>query len=307
MIWPAPLERGSRIALVAASRRVRPGEVRPFLDFAQLQGWKVEYDRATLFAAEGILAGSDALRLQVLQEALDAPDLKAIWFARGGYGSSRLWASIDWAGFRRCPKWLIGFSDITPLLWGAVQQGAVALHAPVATYLPHRTHTEAINALLRLLRAEGDTYRLRWARRPVYSWRVGMAQGPLIGGNLSLLQTLCGTPLDLHTFTQSPILFWEEISEYFYRLDRMSWHLRNAGWYAHAASLLVGDVSQLYDEEEAPFGRTVAQIVRESTEGLVPLAMGLPVGHCEHNYPLPLGVTAELTVGERGAELVCRR
>lgn len=306
MIWPAPLERGSRIALVAASRRVYPSEVKPFLDFAKLQGWKVAYESATLFAADGALAGSDALRLRTLQEALDAPEVRAIWFARGGYGSSRVWASLDWTGFRRYPKWLIGFSDVTPLLWGTVAQGVISLHAPVATYLPHRTHPEAINALLRLLRAEGTPYRVRWSRHPTYAWRSGVAQGAILGGNLSLLQTLCGTDLDLRQLSGAPILFWEEIGEYFYRLDRMSWHLRNAGWYAHAGGVLIGDVSQLYDEEDAPFGRTVGQIVRESAEGSVPLAMGLPVGHCQHNYPLPLGAIADLKVSESEAQLTLR-
>lgn len=306
MIWPAPLERGSRIALVAASRRVYPAELRPFLDFAKLQGWKVEYDSLTLFAAEGTLAGPDTLRLRTLQEALDAPEIRAIWFARGGYGSSRLWTRVDWSGFCRHPKWLIGFSDVTPLLWGAVSQGIISLHAPVASYLPHRTHSEAVNALLQVLRAEGTPYRLRWVRRPTQAWRSGVAQGVLLGGNLSLLQTLCGTILDLRAISVAPLLFWEEIGEYFYRVDRMSWHLRNAGWYAHAAALLIGDVSQLYDEEDAPFGRTVGQIVRESAEESTPLAMGLPVGHCANNYPLPLGAVAHLKVSESEAQLILR-
>ncbi len=304
VVWPAPLERGAKIALVAASRRVTPAEVRPFLNLAHLQGWKVEYDPPTLFAQEGLLAGPDTQRLQVLQQALDDPSLHAIWFARGGHGSSRIWPRLSWASFQAHPKWLIGFSDVTPFLWGAVQAGVCALHGPVAAYLPHRTHIEAVNRCLDILRSSKPTYTLRWTRQPWYAWRSGQAQGPLLGGNLTLLQTLCGTPLDLRKWAKPPLLFWEEVGEYLYRLDRMSWHLRNAGWYDYSKALLVGELTLLRDEEDTPFGKSPSEILSESAAGIQgPLLMGLPVGHSERNWPLVLGALHEIEATESEATL----
>ncbi|MCX7606687.1 MAG: LD-carboxypeptidase [Bacteroidia bacterium] len=303
MIWPPPLRRGDRVALIAASRRVTPAEIRPFLAFAQLQGWKIEYEEKNLYASDGLLAGSDNHRLQLLQSAIEDPTLRAIWFARGGYGSSRIWPQLSWSTLQRYPKWLIGFSDVTPFLWAAARVGVVALHAPVAAYLPHKTHIEAINRLLEILRGETQEYVLSWDRKPWYSWRPGEAQGHLLGGNLTLLQSLCGTTLDLSHWEGSPLLFWEEIGEYYYRLDRMTWHLHNAGWYDRSVGLLVGDLSYLRDDEDIPFGRSPKEIVDESTNSLAPVAMGLKVGHSFQNFPLPVGVQAYLSVTENNATL----
>lgn len=307
MIWPAPIERGDKIALVAASRRVSPAEIRPFLHFSHLQGWRVEYDAATLYASEGLLAGPDEQRLRILQQALDDPTLKAIWFARGGHGSSRIWPRLEWTGFQKHPKWLIGFSDVTPFLWGAVQAGVVALHAPVAAYTPQKTHVEAINQLLSLLREKESLYRLSWERKAWYAWREGSAQGLLLGGNLTLLQSLCGTRLDLARWPLSPLLFWEEVGEYYYRLDRMAWHLHNAGWYQKCQAVLIGELTFLRDDEDLPFGKSAAEIVAESIDCPGPVAMGLPVGHGFRNWPVPLGSHTTLQVTENRAVLQIRR
>lgn len=303
MVWPAPLRRGDTVALVAASRRVTPAEMRPFIEFARLQGWRLLYEESALYASEGILAGSDDGRLQVLQAALDAPDVRAIWFVRGGHGSSRIWPRLHWEGFQKYPKWLIGFSDVTPFLWGAVWAGVVALHAPVAALVPHRTHIEAVNQLLAFLRGDISLYRLSWKRKPDYAWRPGQATGTLLGGNLTLLQTLCGTSWDFLRYPQPVLLFWEEVGEYYYRLDRMSWHLRNAGWYEKAQGLMIGGLSFMREDEDLPFGRSPAQIVAESTTPLTPLAMGLPVGHTFINWPMPVGASARLLVTTDEAHL----
>ncbi|MCS6789699.1 MAG: LD-carboxypeptidase [Bacteroidia bacterium] len=307
MIWPAPLRRGDTILLVASSRRVEPAELRPFLEFARIQNWKIEYDPNTLYAKEGLLAGSDTQRLSVLQQALDDPKAKAIWFARGGYGSSRIWPLLSWEGFRAHPKWLIGFSDTTPFLWGAAKIGVVALHAPVAAYIPYRTSIQAVNQLLALLRGEENYYTLTWSYRPWLAWRVGKAEGKLLGGNLTLLQSLCGTTLDLKLWREPILLFWEEVGEYFYRLDRMSWHLRNAGWYDQSTGVMIGSLTLMREDEDFPFGRSADAIVRESVGKNIPLVMGMPIGHTQENYPVPVGAWAELEVREEGARLSLTR
>ncbi|MCX8111870.1 MAG: LD-carboxypeptidase [Bacteroidia bacterium] len=302
MRWPAPLRPGDSIVLVAPSRQVYPADIRPFMEFTENQGWKVRYE-AGLFAREGALAGTAAHRLVQLQAALDNPEVRAIWFVRGGHGVSHLWRRLSWEGLQRYPKWLIGFSDITPLLWGAARAGIVAIHGPVAAHIPHRVSPKALELLLQLLQSEELDCTLTWQRRPWDAWRVGTAFGPLLGGNLSLLQTLCGTPLDLKEWESRPILFWEETSEYYYKLDRMSWHLHNAGWYHKAAALVIGGLTAMSDDEEEEYSLSPQQIASDSTGSLAPIASGFPVGHQETNFPIPIGAWAHLLIQESVGKL----
>lgn len=303
MQWPPPLCSGDKVALVAPARYVSREELLPFLSFIHTQGWQAVYDEG-LFAREGVLAGEDAHRLSQLQAALDAPDIRAIWCVRGGYGVSRLWHRLSWEGFRRYPKWLIGFSDITPLLWGAAKAGIVALHAPVAIHIPHKVSLESLHLLLYILRSEKVDHTLRWQRKPWYAWRIGTASGMLLGGNLSLLQTLCGTALDPKSWASDYLLFWEEVGEYLYRIDRMSWHLRHAGWYDKANGLLIGGLTALIDSEHDPFGEMPGQIIQHSAPlRSFPIAMGLAVGHSKDNIPIPIGAWGHLRVDEEEARL----
>lgn len=302
MRWAPPLRAGARLALVAPARYVTQADITPFLDFAAQQGWKVLYDEG-LFVRSGILAGTDEHRRRQLQAALDDPSLQAIWCVRGGYGVSRIWTQLSWEGFQRYPKWLIGFSDITPLLWAAAKAGIIALHAPVAAHLPHKVSSETVQRLLHLLTAEHFDSFISWKRQPWYAWRPGTAFGPLLGGNLTLLQTLCGTPLDLQHWNVQPILFWEEVGEYLYRIDRAARHLHNAGWHTKSAALLVGSLTLLQDSEDDPFGELLQESLSQSAPGVYPLAMGLPVGHSSTNLPLPVGAWAYLKVTAEEARL----
>ncbi|MEN3040086.1 MAG: LD-carboxypeptidase [Bacteroidia bacterium] len=302
MQWPPPLHAQSRIALIAPSRSVRYADVESFLAFAIRHGWEVVYDES-LFAHDGVLAGPDAHRLSQLQSALDSADIQAIWFVRGGHGVSRIWKRISWEGLSRYPKWLIGFSDITPLLWGAAKAGVISLHAPVAVQIPYKVSSIALSYLLRILTSESFDFTLSWPWQPWYAWRQGAVSGRLLGGNLSLLQTLCGTALDIKEWNENPILFWEEVGEYVYRIDRLSWHLSNAGWYERAKALLVGGLTNIQDNEDIPFGKSLKEVIWESANTNLPLAMGLPIGHLMNNMPLPVGADASLVIEERRAYL----
>lgn len=302
MRWAPPLRAGAQLALVAPARYVSQPDIAPFLDFAGQQGWKILYDDG-LFARSGMLAGTDEHRQRQLQNALDDPAIHAIWCARGGYGVSRIWMQLSWEGFRRYPKWLIGFSDITPLLWAAAKADVVALHAPVAAHIPHKVSPETIGLLLHILTAEKFDYTLSWQRQPWYAWRPGTAFGPLLGGNLTLLQTLCGTDLDIRHWEGQPILFWEEVGEYLYRADRASWHLHNAGWYGKISGLLVGGLTLMQDSEDDPFGQLIQRDILRSTSADLPLAMGLRLGHTRENLPVPVGPWAYLRVDDETARL----
>lgn len=307
MQWPAPLRAGSRIALVAPARRVQPAELKPFMEFVRWQGWSLVYEPSDLYAEDGFFAGSDAHRLRILQAVLSDPTIQAIWLARGGHGLSRLWPKLEWEGFVRHPKWIIGFSDGTPLLWAAARAGVVALHAPVAAYIPHRTAPEALNRLLAILRGEAIPP-LIWSRRPWYAWQVGSAQGQLWGGNLTLLTTLAGTLLDFRHLQTAALLFFEEVGEYYYRLDRLLWHLYNAGWFSQAQAVLVGALSSLIDDQDLPFSRSPKEMILDVLQDLGrPFAMGLPTGHIAENYPLPIGARAHLIIKPDQATLTIER
>jgi len=294
--------KGSRIALAAPARSVSLKDLQPFMEFCHSQQWEVVYESP--FEGEGFFAGPDEHRKNILQQYLDDERVGAIWIARGGHGVSRIWPELKWEGFRRYPKWIVGFSDATPLLWGAVYQGVVAVHGPVAAQIPHRVHPEALHRLIGLLRRE-EIASLRWQRRPWYAWQKGTAQGHLLGGNLSLLATLAGTSLDYRHFAKSSLLFAEEVGEYYYRLDRLLWHLRNAGWFARAQGVIVGALSDLRDDEDAPFSRTLKEMVEDAVKKHPgPVAMGLPIGHVAENNPFPVGAWARLIVREEEAILI---
>ena len=303
MHWPDPLRKGSRIALVAPARGVKLRDLQPFLDFCSQQGWEAIYESEALSGGDGFFAGQDKDRRKVLQEFLDDERIGAIWVARGGHGVSRVWPEIDWKGFRRYPKWIIGFSDATPLLWGAVYQGVVAVHGPVAVQMPHRVHPEALSRLLGLLQGEGMPP-LSWEWRPWYAWREGRAQGHLLGGNLSLLATMAGTSLDYRYLDRPALLFIEEVGEYYYRLDRLFWHLRNAGWFERSQGIIIGALSNLMDDEDLAFSKSLREIVEDVTQKHPgPVAMGLPAGHVAENNPLPVGAWASLIVQQGQALL----
>ncbi len=289
------------MALVAPARAVKPEDIRPFLEFGRMQGWQIKYE--TDIAERGFFAGDDAHRTSVLQQVLDDPQIDAIWVVRGGHGVSRIWPNLNWKGFQQHPKWIIGFSDATPLLWGAAYQGVVAIHGPVATQVPNKVHPDALDRLLCLLHGK-SLPPLRWARLPWYAWRRGTAEGHLLGGNLSLLSTLAGTNLDYHHFDKPALLFGEEVGEYCYRLDRLLWHLRNAGWLRKAQGLIIGALSDLLDDEDRPFGQSLKEIVETvGADAAGPLVMGLPAGHILENSPLPVGPRAHLIVEEARATL----
>ncbi len=235
------------------------------------------------------LAGPDAQRLADLTAALGDPAVDAVWCLRGGYGSGRLLAGIDAALLPRRPKLLIGYSDITALHLLLDRQGWPALHAPMPAsdlLLPGReADAQALFTLLREGLRAGDV--LAPPRLPGAWCLPGRASGRLLGGNLSLLAGLCGTPWQARA--DGALLFIEEVGENAYRIDRALLQLHLAGVLQAAAGFVLGS----FTEGDDPV--VIEAVLRDHLGRLgKPVLAGWPSGHGTPHRPLPLGVAARL-------------
>lgn len=248
----------------------------------------------------GYLAGSDADRLADLNATLRDPAIDAVWCIRGGYGMTRILDQVDFAALRKRPKAIIGYSDITALLNGALQEaGVVTFHGPTARNAMPEFSLRHFDEVLRNAEPAGRLERLPQApgvqsarENRIVTLREGVAEGPLLGGNLSLLQCLIGTRFfpDL----SGAILFLEDVGEALYRVDRMLAHLRSVGALSSLAGVLVGRFTEMKRETgDGAFG--FDEVLEQYFGGLgIPVAFGFPVGHIDNQWTLPLGVRARL-------------
>jgi muramoyltetrapeptide carboxypeptidase len=232
----------------------------------------------------GYLAGGDGERLAAFHRLAADPDIRAILFTRGGYGVPRILPGIDWDLLGRHPRAYVGYSDLTPFLTGVVERlGLAAFHGPlVGGELARGLEPEEEASLLGALAGRYPT------ELPFEGWlREGVCEGPLLGGCLSLLSAMAGTPWfpDL----RGAVVFWEEINEAPYRVDRMLTHLRLSDNLAGIAGMIVGHVLDKGDASGWP------ALVDENLSGYSwPLAWGLPAGHVPQNWTLPMGLSARL-------------
>lgn len=309
-VRPPRLGRGARVALVAPAG---PLLERDDLTRAQELCRALDYEPVLAPAAGrryGYLAGPDQDRLADLNAALRDPSVDAVWCIRGGYGTTRILDRVDFEALARRPKPLIGFSDITALLTGAVvRAGVVAFHGPVArAAMPafSRRHFERVLTCgepagrLGRLPAPPDVLIPRQDR--IVTLAGGTAEGPLFGGNLTLLQCLLGTPFfpDL----DGAILFLEDVGEDLYRVDRVLAHLRMAGALDRLAGVMVGRFTELkrhMNDGALGFDEVLGTYFGPAG---IPVAYGFPVGHIDDQWTLPLGVRARLDADAGEVELL---
>lgn len=297
---PPRLQPGSRVALVAPAG--------PILDPDDFERAAQACSSIGVTAVvgprsgrrEAYLAGTDEERLADLSDALGDDSIEAVWCLRGGYGVPRLLDSLDFDQLTERPKVLIGYSDITALLNAMLRKsGVVGFHGPVARSGLSDFSREALSRVVFDARPAGVLPR---HEHPVTTLSGGTAQGRLVGGNLSLLTTLLGTPY--MPDTSGALLVLEEVGEESYRIDRMLAHLRLAGVLDGIAGAVVGRFTEV--SQESPSGsRPVPEILAEYLGKLgVPAAHGFPVGHVEDQWTLPLGVEARLDADQGTLELM---
>ena len=279
------------MALAAPARAVSPKEMAPAIAMLESWGLQVIVSKG-LYEQEGQLAGSDRHRAAFLQELLDAPDIKAIFCCRGGYGTVRIIDRLDFKRFAEHPKWIVGYSDIT-VLHSHIHNtlGLPTLHATMPINM-HGEETPATQTMHDFLFRQKHNY-VDYEWEPSEMNRKGAANAPVVGGNLSILYSLCGSCSQIDT--RGKILLIEDLDEYLYHIDRMMQGLKRAGMLTELAGLVVGGMTNMHDNT-VPFGRTAMQIVADTVrEYDYPVLFGAPFGHLDdNNLAIPLGIKCTL-------------
>lgn len=301
IIIPPFLEAGDKVALVSPAGCIEPACLERGV--RQLSAWGLQpvqgqhvSDRAALFA------GRREDRLRDLQWALDDPEIKAVIATRGGYGTAALIDDLDFTAFNRRPKWVVGFSDLTVFLSHLQRHLHVAsLHAAMPQTYPQAVEgAPALDTLRRALFGEALGYA---ALPPHPAQRAGAARAPLVGGNLSVLYSLRGTSTDLDP--AGKILFFEDLNELDYHVDRMLLNLYRGGWFDRPAGVVVGAFTGIRAGAR-PLEETVVQTVERYVAAAYakgaryPVYYGFPAGHIENHHALYMGVPAALRVGAPG-------
>jgi muramoyltetrapeptide carboxypeptidase len=289
LVLPAPLAPGDRIGIAAPGGPVRPAALEAGIAYLSARGY-VPVRGRHLDGRHGYLAGSDSDRLEDVNGFLADPSIRAIWFARGGYGSARIVAGLRLAGLRQHPKVLIGYSDVTVIQAAALRRAGLAtLYGPLVQELGS---PEAFDEGSLWEAAEGGARAIEHRLEPAAVLRPGVGEGPLVGGCLSLLVSLIGTPYEPPT--DGAILFWEEVNEEPYRIDRMLGHLRLAGRLRRLKGMLVGRPVGCRAQDPAndlPLSEILLSHLKSTR---YPVVLDFPAGHCPGKVTLPLGRRARL-------------
>ncbi|MEQ3657102.1 MAG: LD-carboxypeptidase [Dokdonia sp.] len=296
MVTPPFLKRGDKVALVATARKISRKELAEGLDLLQQWGY-IPVIGQTIDAEDDQYAGSDSLRAQDMQRMLDDPEIKAIWCARGGYGTVRIIDSLDFYKFVKYPKWIVGYSDVTVLHSHLHKIGFQTLHATMPVSVEENS-AFAKASLAKALEGKKPDIVLK---TPASENRSGIAEGLLVGGNLSILYSLCGSSSNLDT--EGKILFIEDLDEYLYHIDRMIVNLKRNGMLDHLAGLIVGGMTKMHDNR-IPFGKTAKEIIMDAVgECSYPVVFDFPAGHLDDNRALVLGAQARLEVSDKKVAL----
>jgi muramoyltetrapeptide carboxypeptidase len=282
---PEFLKRGDQIGIVASARSISKSEISDAVIKIKSNGFEPVFDK-NLFFVNNQFAGDDIHRASELQNMLDNERIRAIFFARGGYGSIKIVDKLDFTQFCKNPKWLVGYSDITVFLNHVSNvYDVITVHGTMPINYPSNS-SASINEMFKILKGEKTT--IKFDKHPLN--RPGNLNGEIVGGNLSVLYSMLGSlsfPL-----TDGKILFIEDLDEYLYHIDRMMMGLKRAGVFDGLKGIIVGAMTKMNDNL-IPFGSTAYQTIRSITDEFeFPLYFGLPVGHIANNLPLCFGKKA---------------
>lgn len=291
---PHSLRRGDAVAVIAPAGPVERQALEPALAVLGKR-YTVRFD-ANLFDRHRYLAGSDDRRLNELNVALSEPDIKAVFCARGGYGSMRLVSRLAPLAADREVKPVIGLSDITAIHAWLLGQGMVSFHGSVLTQFG-RAPDDARQRLLDLLESTDPAKPLAG----VSTYVGGIAEGPLIGGNLAVLTRLLGTPW--FPPVDGAILLLEDIAERPYMLDRMWTHLELAGVFRRVKGIALGTFVNCEEDKNA--GYSTDDVLRSlAVDTGLPCVAGFPIGHLDTNASVPLGIRVKLNANTRQLEFL---
>lgn len=297
MIIPPYLKKGDTIAITCPAGYMAAAKASTCISTLQSWGFEVMIGKTLGSNSSNYFSGTDDERADELQAMLDDSSINAILFGRGGYGMGRIIDRLDFKKFRKNPKWLIGFSDITILHMHVFNKYKIAsMHAPMAGAF-NDGENEFIQSLRNAITGKKANYKT--GPHPVN--KKGEASGMLVGGNLALLANIIGTASDFDT--KKKILFIEDIGEYIYNLDRMLYQLKRSGKFNKVAGLIFGGFTDMKDTER-PFGKTVDEVLKEIVaEYDFPVCFGFPVSHGKENVALKVGVSYQFKVTDKGTTL----
>lgn len=299
LIKPAYLNPGDSVAIVAPAGIVRDSV--PINNAMQwLKSWGLHVKLGeNLYNNQHHFSGTDEERTLDFQKALDNKNIKAIWCARGGYGTTRIIDDLNFKVFLENPKWVIGFSDITVLHSHIHTLGVETMHAVMCTSQKNQNKEklESIKTFKQALFGENISYEIASSKFN----KTGSTSGQIVGGNLTLLQNMTGTVSSINTFGK--ILFIEEVGEYLYHIDRMLWGLKRNGYFDNCNGIIIGGMTKIKDNS-TPFGKSIEEIVLDVTKEFnFPIIFNFPAGHDDLNLALYLGREIKIKVGKKKSEI----
>ena len=294
---PKYLNPGDEVRIVSPASCAEPGYIEQTRTALQQLGYNVSLGEYVL-SEHFQFAGTDYQRTMDMQNAIDSESVKAVFCARGGYGSVRIIDKLNFDKFISAPKWIIGFSDITVFHAHLNQNlGIATIHSPMPVNANSKYFAENLNQLNELL--SGRTEAISLAAHELN--RFGSTEGILTGGNLSILYSLQATPYAPEV--NNNILFIEDVGEQLYHLDRMMNNMRLSGKLQKLSGMILGQFTAMQDKKR-PFGKSAYEIITDYTRDLnIPVYFGFQAGHTENNRPFMLGRKVELTVDTNGATL----
>ena len=295
MITPRFLKPNDKVVILSPSGKIEAQWVEGLKEVLESYGLIVSVGEHAL-CGNGRFAGTDEERINDLQEAIDDQDVRAIFCSRGGYGLARIIDKIDFSALKFNAKWVVGFSDITVLHNALSRVGVVSIHGIMAKHITLKA--EGLENLMSILFGREVDYEI-----PAHEFnKEGDTAGELVGGNLSVLYGLRGTPFDIDY--QGKILFIEDLSERLYHIDRMMQNLRLGGVFEQIRGLVVGQFTDI-DEDDSFAGGVYGVIAEAVKDYNIPVCFNFPAGHVENNQPLKMGAEYYLEVQKNKTILKC--
>lgn len=298
MIKPQPLRKGDIIAIISPAGAIKQPEL--ITESVKiLSSWGLHPITAPhAFTRKGYYSGNAEERLEDMRAMLNNKDVKAILCSYGGYGCVHLLSYIA-DDIARNPKWIAGMSDCSILHAAAVSKGIMSLHSPQCHYLAQQYDKTGIEYFKKTLFGWQPHYTIK--SHPLN--RIGETTGMLVGGNLSVLTALIGTPFNI--FHPGTILFIEDINEPMYKIERMLYTLKLSGILGSLAALIVGNFTKCKENQD--FGGNIYQIIhRMIAEYDYPVCFNFPVGHTTECYPLIEGANVNIKIKPESVKLTFR-
>ncbi|WP_366937401.1 LD-carboxypeptidase [uncultured Flavobacterium sp.] len=288
---PEFLQKGDTVGILATARKIDLATLQPGIKLLESWGLHVVIGK-TIGKEQNQLAGADWQRATDFQEMLDNPKIKAIWAAKGGYGTVRIVDRIDFTNFKKKPKWIVGFSDVTVLHSHINNMDIGTLHAIMA--ISTKTASpEAIESFRKALFGEKLEYHI-----PHHDFnKNGKASGELVGGNLSVLYSILGSKSAVDM--KGKILFLEDLDEYLYHIDRMMMNLKRNGSLDGVKGIIIGGMTSMNDND-IPWGKDALEIIQDIVKDYkIPVAYNFPAGHIKDNRALILGKAVTFEVNDK--------